>query len=81
MTIDDIARMAKEAGFEFNSLGATYTSGALPDLLEHFADLIAAAEREACAAVCEEYMEISEINTPMAIAAGNCADMIRARGK
>jgi hypothetical protein len=48
MTRDDIVRMAREAGFEFNSLGATYTSGWLPDLLERFAVLVAAAEREAC---------------------------------
>ena len=37
-------------------------------------------EREKCAEICEKHMEIREINTSMAIAAGNCADEIRARG-
>ena len=49
MNRDDIIRMARGAGFEQNSLGMTYTSGALPELLERFAALVAAAEREACA--------------------------------
>jgi hypothetical protein len=49
MNREDIIRMAREAGFEQNSLGMTYTSGALPELLERFAGLVAAAEREACA--------------------------------
>ena len=47
MTRDDIIRMAREAGVEQNSLGMTYTSGTLPELLERFAALVAAAEREA----------------------------------
>jgi hypothetical protein len=41
----DIIAMAREAGFESNSLGMTYTSGRLPELLERFAALVAAAER------------------------------------
>ena len=53
MNKDDIIRMAREAGFESNSLGLTYTSGLLPDLLERFAALVAAAEREACAGISE----------------------------
>ena len=53
MNREDIIRMAREAGFESNSLGLTYTSGLLPDLLERFAALVAAAEREACAKVAE----------------------------
>lgn len=43
MTRDDIIRMAKEAGLEF-----------VTDNLEEFSNLVAAAEREACAKVCEE---------------------------
>jgi hypothetical protein len=64
----DIIAMAREAGFESNSLGMTYTSGRLPELLERFADLVRAderdratrenayvlAEREACAKMCDE---------------------------
>lgn len=54
MTRDDIICMAREAGFEQNSLGMTYTSGALPELLERFAALVAAAERENIAAWVED---------------------------
>jgi len=45
MNREDIIRMAREAGFESNSLGITYTSGRLSELLEHFAALVASAER------------------------------------
>jgi len=40
-----------------------------------------AAEREACAQICEDQMEWGEINRTIAIAAGNCADLIRERGQ
>jgi hypothetical protein len=53
MTRDDIIRMAQAAGFESNSLGLTYTSGYLSDYLKRFAELVAAAEREACAVALE----------------------------
>ena len=49
MNIDDITRMAREAGFDKNSLGTTFTHGKLDESLEKFANLVAAAEREACA--------------------------------
>lgn len=39
------------------------------------------AEREACAQICEDQMEWGEINRTIAIAAGNCADLIRERGE
>lgn len=42
---------------------------------------IAAAEREACAAVCDSQMEWGIISPQMKVSAGNCADLIRARGK
>jgi hypothetical protein len=51
---NDVIRMAREAGFDFNSLGATFTSGYLDQHLERFAALVAAAEREACAEVAEQ---------------------------
>jgi hypothetical protein len=37
-------------------------------------------EREECAKVCEDHMEWGEISPTIAIAAGNYADLIRARG-
>ena len=43
MTNDDIIRMAKEAGFDKNSLGTTFTHGKLDESLERFAELVAAA--------------------------------------
>jgi hypothetical protein len=46
MNREEIIKLAREAGFESNSLGVTYTSGWLPDLLERFAALVAAAERD-----------------------------------
>ena len=61
MTRDDIIRMAREAGFPVSKWddrvdevmdGDNYHIQT--DLIECFAALVAAAEREACAKVCEE---------------------------
>lgn len=41
---------------------------------------IAAVEREACAAICDNQMEWGIISPQMKVSAGNCADLIRARG-
>lgn len=49
---DKIIRMAREAGFE-HIAEADYWH----PFFERFAQLAAAAEREACAQVCEEYYE------------------------
>jgi hypothetical protein len=67
MTREDIIRMAREAGFEQNSLGMTYTSGALPDLLEHFAALVSAAEREECANVAAWILKMPQNDVSAAI--------------
>ena len=67
MTRDDIIKMAKEAGFN----PVSYT-GANLELFEHFAELVAAAEREACAKVCLE--EAPSLDGQL------CATAIRARG-
>lgn len=57
MTRDDIIRMARDAGFEANaSLGEIYIGGWLPDLLQRFANLVAAAERLAVKKDIEEEM-------------------------
>ena len=69
MTRDDIIRMAREAGmFDGWSLNET--------MLERFAALVAAHEREACADICEAYdrrLDIPEVRW--------CAQDIRARGE
>jgi hypothetical protein len=55
MKPDDIIKMAREAGFEINSLGWTYTQGFLSEHLERFAALVADHERDRiCKAIKEE---------------------------
>jgi hypothetical protein len=86
MTRDDITRMAREAK------GHPYTNKYAPgetafafsiDRLEHFVALVAAAEREACAKVCDfEVASLTAIDEPRpALAVGICAAVIRARGQ
>jgi hypothetical protein len=50
------------------------------EALKRFAEKVREHEREACAEVCEDQMQWGEINKTIVIAAGNCADAIRARG-
>ena len=72
MTRDDIIRMAREAGFD-----DFFTR----DLaLERFANLVAAAEREACARVCEE-TTASWSQYIYNSGCIDCAIAIRARGE
>ena len=73
MTRDDIIRMAREAGFLCDEDWVTY---GLPGF-ERFAALVAAAERETCAKVCDAHVDI------WIIPAGpkECAAAIRARGE
>ncbi len=67
MTRDEIIEMAREAGIpSLLLINIRY--------LEKFAALVAAAEREACASICEEYdrrFDIPEVRW--------CAQDIRAR--
>jgi hypothetical protein len=76
MTKDDIIRMAQEAGWkdlrEFDSeMHEDFFIGKTQDL-ERFAALVAAAEREVCAKVCETFYNHE---------AHDCAEAIRARGQ
>jgi hypothetical protein len=79
MTRDDIIRMAREANFA-EGLSDNLTREVLvwdaeTKHLERFAALVAAAEREACAKVCEDY-------GPARVLSGeDCAAAIRARGE
>lgn len=77
MNKDDIIRMAREAGLsnDFGNLGYPY----FPEL-ERFAALVAAAEREACAKVCENGTFLHEFS-PEAVYSRACAKAIRARGQ
>jgi hypothetical protein len=81
MNREDVIRMAREAGFDFNLLGATFTSGYLDQHLERFAALVAAAEREACAKVAEDTGNISgNMNKTWRNGCFDAAFAIRARG-
>ena len=70
MTRDDIIRMAYEAcgGRPPDGWGVMFDH----DQLERFGSLVAAAEREACAKVCEDSVEY---------AGDTLAKAIRARGR
>jgi hypothetical protein len=73
MTRNDLIRMGQEAGFRIGGgregpddvLGTGYN-------LERFAALVAAAEREACAKVCDKHWDDN---------GQHCANSIRARGE
>jgi hypothetical protein len=83
MTRDDVIRMAREAGdylvdkrgredFIFDCYG-----------IERFAALVAAAEREACAKVCDELADdaAKEQDFHAIFACESCASAIRERGQ
>jgi hypothetical protein len=75
MTRDDIIRLAREAGF------GTFAD-LWPHALERFAALVSAAEREACAKVCEDGPIPKESTTLTHIPTlVGCAAAIRARGE
>lgn len=80
MNREDIIRMAREAGINVTE-GDSFSDDMYISVLYRFANIVAAAEREACAQICDEQMEWGEINKSMAVAAGNCADLIRERGE
>lgn len=67
MTRDDILRMAREAGFVL----ASNATGEAMGRFSRFAALVAAAEREACALICDERYNFE---------AGRIAHIIRSRG-
>ena len=64
MTQDEIIEMARQAGFDEHH-------AKFDTRIESFAKLVAEAEREACAKVCDEYAD-----DPV-----YCGDAIRARGQ
>jgi hypothetical protein len=83
MNREDIIRMAREAGL------SGLMEGGLIDYFERFAALVAAAEREACAKVADDYAGNQQawscgLDSPeeYRMQAGHeCADAIRARGR
>ena len=73
MNREDIIRMARETGCWETDTGELVTDEIQ---LGRFAALVASAEREACAKVCEEYENDMGYGQPQ-----KCADAIRARGQ
>ena len=93
MTQDDITRMAQDGGLYSGHPRTPSTGRMIEKRLERFAALVAAAEREACAKVCEKerkYLLWRESQTlprgeprliHMAGTAQKIEDAIRARGE
>lgn len=73
MTRDDVIRIALEAGIDAESDTLCRHDGWV-EPIERFAAIVAAAEREACADICDQHNSIESI-------AQRCAAAIRARGK
>ncbi len=80
MTQEDIIRMAREAGLVSKTYKYDSTDEAEWKDLERFAALVAAAEREACAKVCEAEYEGYDWADRERDGAEACAAAIRARG-
>ncbi len=83
MTRDEIIRMAREAGFPTTSYlsGRHDIAGQSVARFARFAALVAAAEREACAKVCEEIADDLSAQHNVAPTALLCAEELRTRGQ
>jgi hypothetical protein len=79
MNREEIIRMAREAGFKVDWQHADVAE-IKAKRYEYFAALVAAAEREECAKVCEERQEVFEKYYTKGLAA-MCAAAIRARSE
>jgi len=77
MNKDDIIRMAQDVGAARLHSTGNIIFGA--NALEHFVLLISAAEREACANVCDSYDVVEDVCS--SDTAEGIAIAIRARGK
>ena len=73
MNREDIIKLAREAGFTEGDISL------FPDLIVHFAALVAAAEREACAVIAETPISGEQDDITME-AKDRAAAAIRARG-
>ena len=86
MTQEEIVRFAKESGWRVDSEGEVLEGDGWhiqTDIVERFAELVAAAEREACAALCFQIWNkwMDEKDTTPFPDAEDCAAAIRARGQ
>ena len=77
MTQDDILRISREAGYPLDEAQSDIIlrlRAALADFAQAAYDEGAAAERKACADICDQHASVEGI-------AQRCAERIRARGK
>ena len=90
MNKEEIIKLAREAGFtnperlEIFGIKDENLRGILEEFwinLERFAALVASAEREACAKVCDAVQKKNEDDGAFMWEARNCAAAIRARGE
>ena len=79
MNREDIIRMAREVGIEFDPRWGTCYTGNVQ--LERFATLVAAAEREACAKVCADIAMHRDVGAYGMLVAHSCANEILAKGQ
>ena len=84
---DNIIKLAREAGFVHSNphseVIVRHSNGSwqsIEERLDQFAKLVAAAEREACAKVCDAIQKKHEDEGAWLWEAKNCAAAIRARG-
>ena len=81
MTKEEITRIAREVGFDDGEIETCQL------MFEHFAALVASAEREACAEICKKHADVYaklEQNPTAQSAWAACIDnrdAIRARGQ
>ena len=84
MNRENIIRMAREAGFNVEQ-GYLLRITGIDEDLERFAALVASAEREACAEICDgfylSWIDIQGRYEFMGEGASECAGAIRARGQ
>jgi len=80
MTQDEIIEMARQAGCPLADMKPMYfTDKQLLSMLEAFAKLVAAKEREACAKTCNDMAD--KMTGMAAWGAQECLRAIRARGQ
>lgn len=89
MTRDEVIAMAQEAGFDLHYAGgegippsAAVFGRCTDEMLNRFAALVAAKEREACAKVCEVKSDRwAAVDDEISSVLQSCAGSIRARGQ
>jgi hypothetical protein len=82
MNRDDIIRMAKEAGHPFLTASVVEQgAGPVPEWLERFAALVAAAEREAIGNIILDYAGRDDLSDSDESLLKHLFELIRARGE